>query len=150
MMKLGKMTDYAIVVLTAMAKYGEEPLSSQELAQSVHLERTTVAKILKMLTKRGLILSYRGANGGYRLAKSPDNVSVGQIIEAMEGPIGITECSVSPGACSHEAFCSLQSSWKHISAVLERALYSVSLAQIMAPKASPLSVRLENMALGNP
>lgn len=149
MMKLGKMTDYAIVVLTAMARHGKEPVSSQELAQSVHLERTTVAKILKALTKRGLILSYRGANGGYRLAKSPDKVSVGQIIEAMEGPIGITECSVSPGACSQEAFCSLQSSWKHISEVLEQALFSVSLAQIMAPKATPpLSVRLENMAVG--
>lgn len=136
MLRLSKMTDYAIVLLATMAGEPARIFATSELSGVTHLEQTTVAKVCKMLTKSGLIRSYRGANGGYRLAQAPDRIAVADIIAAMEGPIGMTECTVSPGLCTQEAYCRLQSNWRKISAAVENALAGITLKD-MAVTAPP-------------
>ena len=141
MLRLSKLTDYAIVLLTTMAADPDRVYSASELSGVTHLEQTTVAKICKMLAKRGLIRSYRGATGGYRLARSPGEVAVSEIISVMDGPIGMTECAVSPGLCAQEAHCQVQSNWRTISHAIENALADVTLMDMTRPMAPPVNVR---------
>ncbi|MEM9305259.1 MAG: SUF system Fe-S cluster assembly regulator [Pseudomonadota bacterium] len=141
MFRLSKLTDYSIVLLTAMSEEVGRVYSATELAAKTHLEQTTVAKILKRLSKSGLIRSYRGANGGYRLVEEPADITVSSVIGAMEGPIGMTECSVSPGACAQEAYCKVQSNWQIISRAVENALGNVTLADMATQMAPTADVR---------
>ncbi|MDX1569764.1 MAG: SUF system Fe-S cluster assembly regulator [Xanthomonadales bacterium] len=141
MLRLSKLTDYAIMLLSVMAEDPEQVLSASELAGRAHLEQTTVAKILKILTKSGLIRSYRGVNGGYRPAVAPRDLSVADVIGAMEGPIGMTECSVTPGLCAQEAYCQVQKNWQRISLAVENALADVTLEDMTRPMVPPVGVR---------
>ncbi|MEO7935451.1 MAG: SUF system Fe-S cluster assembly regulator, partial [Dokdonella sp.] len=92
MLRVSKLTDYATVVMTCLAESGDEVLSAQWLAERSRLEVPTVSKVLKQLAGAGLVDSWRGVNGGYRLAREPKAISVADIVTAMEGPIGMTEC----------------------------------------------------------
>jgi FeS assembly SUF system regulator len=137
MFRLSKLTDYSIVLLTTMSEDVSRVLSAAELAGKTHLEQTTVAKILKRLSKAGLVQSFRGASGGYRLASKPEAIAVADVIGVMEGPIGMTECSVTPGACAQEAFCKVQSNWRVISRAVETALAGVTLADMTRRMTAP-------------
>lgn len=128
-LRLSKLTDYAILLLTELAGR-PDVCPAGELATRTRLEPPTVAKILKRLGKSGLVVSFRGASGGYRLAREPEAITIASIIAAMEGPIGMTECSVSPGACAQEAYCTVQNNWRLISRTIEQALAKVSLADM--------------------
>ena len=136
MLRLSKLTDYAIMLLTTMAEDSDAIASASELSSRTRLEQPTVSKILKQLARAGVILSFRGAHGGYRLAEPPEQLSVSAVIAAMEGPIGMTECAVEPGACAQEAYCSVQSNWRIISQTIENALANVTLAD-MARRIAP-------------
>ncbi len=141
MLRLSKLTDYAIVVMTAMADDQARVHSASELAATTRLEQPTVAKVLKGLAKSGLIKSYRGVNGGYALAAPADRVSVADIIGAMEGPIGVTECSAHVGLCAQEAVCALRTNWRRISRAIEIALSEVTLRDMTRPMVPPIDVR---------
>lgn len=136
MLRVGKLTDYATVLMTCLAQAPDEILGSVELAARVRLEPPTVSKVLKALAAAGLVESFRGASGGYRLARAPGDITVADIVAAMEGPIAMTECSAHRGACHHESHCDVQVNWRRISTAIETALRSVSLAD-MAPRVSP-------------
>ena len=88
MLRVTKLTDYATVVLTALAARPGDVLSAPELAELAGLEAPTVAKVLKPLAQAGLVDGFRGANGGYRLARDAAEISLVEIVEAMEGPLG--------------------------------------------------------------
>mgnify|MGYP001823552817 FL=1 len=126
------MTDYAILVMVELARDGEM-LSAQALAERIHVEVPTASKVLKLLSGGGLLESYRGANGGYRVGRSAADISVAEVIAAIEGPIAMTECSVEPGLCSQEERCDLRGNWQRISLAVARALQDVSLAEMAAP-----------------
>lgn len=132
MLRVSKLTDYATVVMTCLAA-AEGVLSAQALAERARLETPTVAKLLKQLAQAGLVESFRGVSGGYRLADEPRNISVAAIVEAMEGPIGMTECSAHEGQCGHEAHCGVRVNWQRISNAIEHALASVTLADMLQP-----------------
>lgn len=132
MLRVSKLTDYATVVMTCLAG-AEGVLSAQVLAERARLETPTVAKLLKQLAQAGLVESFRGVSGGYRLADEPKNISVAAIVEAMEGPIGMTQCSAHEGQCGHEAHCGVRVNWQRISNAIEHALASVSLADMLNP-----------------
>ena len=106
MLRVTKLTDYASVVLTVLASEPDAVLSATGLAERAGLEPPTVAKVLKPLAQAGLVEAFRGASGGYRLARMPADISLIEIVEAMEGPLGMTECSVHAGACGIERSCS--------------------------------------------
>ena len=132
MLRVTKLTDYATVVLTALAaKPGVH--SAAELAEQAGLEAPTVAKILKPLAQAGLVEGFRGANGGYRLARPATEISLVEIVEAMEGPLGMTECSVHAGACGIEHSCGVRANWRRINDVVADALRGVTLAEMLTP-----------------
>ena len=132
MLRISKLTDYAILVMVELARDGEM-LSAQALAERVHIEAPTASKVLKLLTGAGLLESYRGANGGYSVNRPAGDISVAEVIAAIEGPIAMTECSAEEGLCSQEDSCELRGNWQRISIAVARALQEVSLAEMSAP-----------------
>lgn len=137
MLRVTKLTDYATVVLTVLAARPGAVLSAPELAESSGLEQPTVAKLLKPLAAAGLVQGFRGASGGYRLAKPAESVSLIEIVEAMEGPLGMTECSTAAGQCGIEHRCGVRNNWRRINDVVIDALRGVSLAQMLARAPHP-------------
>src|SRR5688500_1563728 len=115
MLRVSKLTDYATVVMTALAQAGDGVSSAQGLAEQAHLEPPTVSKVLKLLAQAGLVESFRGARGGYRLARDAHAISVAEIVAAIEGPFGMTECSVHQGQCDYEPHCGVRGNWRKIS-----------------------------------
>jgi len=133
MLRVTKLTDYATVVMTVLAHGSDSVLSASELAERAGLEATTVAKVLKPLAQAGLVEGFRGANGGYRLARPADDIGLLEIVIAMEGPLGMTECSVHTGNCGLEESCGVRANWRRINDVVVEALSAVTLAQMLAP-----------------
>lgn len=147
MLRVSKLTDYATVVMTCLAVAKAEVLSAQQLAELAHLEVPTVSKLLKQLAHAGLVESRRGVNGGYLLSREPRRISIADIVTAMEGPIGMTECSAQSGLCGHEPHCGVRVNWQRISQAIRTALESVTLADMVAaparrPAAIPLRVAI--------
>lgn len=134
MLRIGKLTDYATVILAELAGDLGSCRSAAHLAEATRLEPPTVAKVLKTLARSELVESVRGVRGGYRLQLAPENVSVAQIIRAMEGPIALTECGLEPGLCAREDECTLRGNWRRIGETVEQALESLSLADLAAPE----------------
>lgn len=133
MLRISKMTDYAIMVMVELSASRGEVLSAHALAERSHLELPTVSKVLKLLVKTGLVDSYRGAAGGYSLERSATRINVAEIIAAIEGPIAMTECSVEEGLCAQEDNCGLRGNWQRISVAVARAMEGVSLAEMAKP-----------------
>lgn len=133
MLRISKLSDYAIMVMVELSAQKGEIVSAHDLAERTHLELPTVSKVLKLLGRAGLVQSFRGINGGYRMETDAASTSVAQVIEAIEGPIAMTECSVEEGLCSQEALCSLRSNWQRISSAVARAMQGVSLAEMSRP-----------------
>jgi FeS assembly SUF system regulator len=132
-LRVSKLTDYATVVMTCLAAEGDGVLSAQALAERAHLEVPTVSKLLKQLAQAGLVASSRGINGGYRLVRAPERITIADIVTAMEGPIGMTECSAHAGLCGHEPHCGVRVNWQRINQAIAGALANVSLADMLHP-----------------
>ena len=136
MIRMTKTADYAIVLLTRMASESDRIFNAPELAHDTQLPAPTVSKVLKILARDGLLASHRGAKGGYSLQRPPEEISVVEIISAVEGPIGITECiDDTPGECGQEPVCPVRGNWQRINEAIRQALDSITLAE-MAPPAS--------------
>jgi FeS assembly SUF system regulator len=131
MLRVTKLTDYATVVLTVLASDPDAVASAAGLAERAGLEAPTVAKVLKPLAQAGLVEAFRGVNGGYRLARAADDISLIEVVEAMEGPLGMTECSVHAGICGIERSCNVRANWRRINDVVIDALRGVTLAQML-------------------
>ena len=139
MIKLSRLTDYAIVLLTQMALEGKGVHSASNLAEKTFLPMPTVSKVLKQLTKANIVTAQRGATGGYILACEPKAISVATLIEAMDGPIAITDCAgsgESEDCCNVQANCPVRGNWDKVNVAVRGALQAVSLAD-MAPRAIP-------------
>jgi FeS assembly SUF system regulator len=136
MLKLGRLTDYATVIMTALALQPEGVKSAHDLAADTRVAEPTVCKVLKLLAKSGLVDSLRGAHGGYRLARPASQITVADVVSAIEGPIGLTECSVH-GDCSIEPHCAVRGNWQLISRAIRVALEAVTLEQMAKPPQRP-------------
>lgn len=115
--------------------------AANEIAKEVHVALPTVSKVLKTLVHTGLVASHRGTKGGYTLARPAEHINVAEILGALEGPIGLTECSSNPGQCVQETSCSVRGNWQHINLVIRKALEEVTLAEMVQP-VKPQSVRV--------
>jgi FeS assembly SUF system regulator len=147
MLRVTKLTDYATVVLTVLAARPGQVLSATELAEAAGLEATTVAKLLKPLAQAGLVIGLRGVNGGYRLARDAVAISLIEVVQAMEGPLAITECSQDHNNCGIAHQCGVRSQWRLINDVLADALRSVTLAQMLQPTPDMPAARAISAAL---
>lgn len=133
MLRLSKLSDYGMVVMTALARAPQELRNAADLAEEVKIGAPTVSKVLKRLGRAGLVESERGAYGGYRLARTPAEIDMAQVIAAIEGPIGLTECSLHEGRCGIESSCNLRGNWQVINHAVRGALADISLAQMARP-----------------
>jgi len=138
MLKLGKLTDYATVVLSYMAKQPEITHTRLKLAQATGITQATVGKILKLLVKARVLTSTRGVKGGYALARSPTKITLATVILALEGPIALTECSASHKNCHQATGCHIQGNWGLINQKIYRTLESVTLADMILPVKPPV------------
>ncbi|TNJ33680.1 SUF system Fe-S cluster assembly regulator [Arenimonas terrae] len=143
MLRVTKLTDYATVVLAALASAPDRVLSAADLAERARLEPPTVAKVLKPLAHAGLVEGFRGASGGYRLARPADQIALIAIVEAIEGPLGMTECSGEHSSCEHEPHCGVQSHWRRINDVIADALGGITLADMLPPPAARKAIPLQ-------
>lgn len=130
MLRMSKLTDYGTMVLSQLAASGDAPASAGLVAGQTHLALPTVSKLLKALTRSGLVVSTRGSHGGYALARSPDEITAAEILDALEGPVAITECSSHEGACNLEAYCRVGHAWQRINRSIREALEQITLADL--------------------
>lgn len=148
MLRLTKNADYGIVLMTRMARQAERRFTAPVLAEETRLPLPTVSKILKQLVKADLLVSQRGAKGGYALASAPEKTSVVAMIAALDGPIAVTECiEDTPGSCSQEQVCQLRGNWQRINRAVRQALADISLADLTEPL--PPLVQLGGMTGGS-
>ena len=132
MIKLSKLTDYAVVVLAQMALNRDDLHTAVYLSEKTGLPEPTVAKVLKLLAKGAVITSTRGANGGYRLASAPDTITMASVITALDGPIALTACvEGSDECCCHSVDCPVKGQWNPVNDAMKKALESVTLLQMI-------------------
>lgn len=131
MLRISRLTDYGTVVLAHLASDAACMMSAAEVAATSGIGLPTVSKILKSLAKAGLVVSTRGAQGGYRLSRQPQQISAADVIDALEGPVSITECSGSDSQCDFEANCNVGSAWQRINVAIRRALEGISLSDLL-------------------
>ena len=131
MLRISKLTDYGTVLLAYLARNPDAVCSAADVSQHTGIALPTVSKLLKSLARHGLVLSTRGANGGYRLARNAEAISAAEIIDALEGPVSITECSAADSHCDIEAVCSVGSAWQRINVAIRKALHEVSLVDLL-------------------
>lgn len=148
MFKVNKLTDYATVVLIAIART-REARSAQHISEKTGIPLPTVAKLMKNLNRAGLVRSQRGVNGGYALGRLPAEITLADVIQAVEGPIALTACAdTSEEQCSLEAVCPVQGRWNRVNAAVRAALEDVTLADMVAdvnmfgipPQGAPMGV----------
>lgn len=122
-----------MIILAEMARREGKLQTATGLSAKTGLPEPTVAKVLKLLAKGGLIASTRGVNGGYRLSQEPDKISMASVITALEGPVQLTACVDGDGSCCNHAIkCSMKGKWDPVNAAMRSALENVTLAQMMA------------------
>jgi FeS assembly SUF system regulator len=132
MLRISKLTDYATVILAALSERPEALHSAPELAERTGIGLPTVSKLLKELQRATLVRSTRGARGGYQLARPAHEISAAEIIDAVEGPVALTECASDHGRCDLESSCSVGHSWQQVSLAIRHSLQEVPLTALIA------------------
>lgn len=132
MIKLSRMSDYAVVVLEALSRDEAGSLSASQIALASALPEPTVAKVLKLMAGGGVVTSQRGANGGYTLARTPSQITVYDIVTAIEGRLGLTAC-VDGGdePCALEAHCAMSGRWDIVNEAVRKAFQGITLDDMM-------------------
>ena len=135
MVRLSKLTDYALVVMSCMARgSNQSSRTARDLSAELRLPLPTVSKLLKELLQSGLLVSHRGTKGGYSLTREPHEISLAEIIAAMEGPIALTECSTDTiGLCELEPCCAIKKNQQIISQAVRGVLDRLTLADLIQP-----------------
>ncbi len=132
MLRLTKLTDYGILLMTQMDSSQQVRFSAAELADATHIPTPTVSKILQMLLHKGMLHSMRGAKGGYELARPASKINVRDVIGVFEGSIALTECNLDDGgSCEQHDVCSTSKNWKRINQAVRQALEDISLADLI-------------------
>jgi FeS assembly SUF system regulator len=144
MLRISKLTDYATVLLAQLADEAPKPRTASALAERTRIGLPTVSKVLKELQRAGLVVSTRGARGGYALGRKAEDISAAEIIDAVEGPVGLTECATHPGQCDLEAGCRVGRSWQRVHRAIRNTLSTITLAELigMAPETHPAPERV--------
>jgi FeS assembly SUF system regulator len=130
MLRIARLTDYATVILAALAEEPQRVQTAPALAERTRLGAATVSKLLKQLQRAGLVVSTRGLHGGYQLSRPASQISAAAILDALEGPLALTDCAAGRGHCDIERTCSVSPVWQRLNLAICRSLYSVSLAEL--------------------
>jgi FeS assembly SUF system regulator len=145
MLRISRIADYGVVLGTRLATLAYDDVRSvRDLARETGIPQPTVSKILKQLGRSGVVDSTRGARGGYRLARRAGDITVADIIAALEGPIGVTECGHPPAAddgCELAERCGVRGNWQRINHAIADALSGITLAEMAEPAPPLVSLR---------
>lgn len=133
MLRISKLTDYAIVVLSFLALDPQRIASATQIAHEVHLATPTVSKLLKILLEADLVKSYRGTGGGYQLAKPVNQITIADIVSAVEGRLAMTECCSVAKTCALDSLCAIKENWQVINNIILTALGGLTLADMTRP-----------------
>jgi FeS assembly SUF system regulator len=134
MFRISRMTDYGTLILVFLANQDSRLCSATEIAVGTHVAQPTTQKLLKVLAKTGFVDSVRGTDGGYRLARKPDSITTAEILDALEGPVAITECSTDDGECELEPLCQVSGAWQKINGAIRIALAEITLDDLGHPQ----------------
>ncbi len=143
MLRISRIADYGVVLGTRLAMLPHDDVRSvRDLAAETGIPQPTVSKILKLLVRQGVVDSTRGARGGYRLARRPEDVTVAEVIAALEGPIGVTECGQSDHEhdCELSGRCFVRGNWQRINEAIAHALHQITLAEMAQPAPQLVSI----------
>lgn len=130
MLRITRLTDYATVVLAALATAPGRVQTAPALAEQTRIAAPTVSKLLKQLQRAGLVISTRGLHGGYQLARPAAQISAAAILDALEGPVALTDCAAGRGHCEIERTCGVSHVWQRLNLAIRRSLHAVSLAEL--------------------
>ena len=131
MIRLSKLADYGIVIVTHLARCPGRQQATPEIALMTQVPQPMAGKILKVLVRADLLVSHRGARGGYGLARAPEEITVAEVIEALEGPIALTACiEAAPGECDLELLCPARTNWQRINVAIRDALDGITIAEM--------------------
>src|SRR3984893_12663674 len=137
MLRISRLTDYATVVLAALAQQPERVQTATARAEQTRIAAPTVSKLLKQLQRASLVTSTRGLHGGYQLARPAAQISAAAILDALEGPMALTDCAAGHGNCEIEQTCRVGRVWQRLNLAIRRSLYDVRLAQLAGLEAAP-------------
>jgi FeS assembly SUF system regulator len=135
MIILSKLADYGVIVATHLATRPDHQINAALLASETRLPQATVAKVLKSLAHGGIVTAVRGAAGGYRLARPAADISVAEVVAAIDGAIGMTQCAVHEPRCERLDFCPTRPHWQRINAAISQALAAVTLGEMAGSRA---------------
>src|SRR5437899_6032124 len=135
MIILSKLADYSVIVATHLAAYPDRQVTAGAVAAATQLPQATVAKLLKAMAHAGLVMATRGATGGYRLARGAKSISVAEVVAAIDGDIGLTQCSVHVDECARTNYCPTRPHWAAINRAVGAALSAISLDEMIGPLA---------------
>ena len=130
MLRISRLTDYATLVLATLAEEPERVQTATALAEHTRIAAPTVSKLLKQLQRANLVTSTRGLHGGYQLARPAVEISAADILDALEGPVALTDCSAGHGHCGIEETCRVGRVWQRLNTAIRRSLHEVTLAQL--------------------
>ena len=130
MLKISRLADYASSIMRYLAYFGEEPVSAVQIAESTRIAAPTVRKVLKQLSAAGVVCAARGKVGGYMIAKASDDITLANIVEAIDGPIALTECNIPDYECEHMKHCHMKKDWQIINATVRESLDKLTLASL--------------------
>ena len=131
MIRLSRLADYGIVLTTQVARHPDRRWNAPDLAAATGIPLPTTSKLLKMLVRAGVLVSHRGARGGYGMSAAGRHVSVADVVEAVEGPIAITSCLDPNGSdCGLDAVCLTRTNWNTINRAIRVALAAVSIEEM--------------------
>ena len=142
MLRISRLTDYGTMVLAELAAQQPQLRSAGQLAETTRIGHPTVSKLLKSLARAGLVSSERGSHGGYTLARPARQITAADIIDALEGPLSITECSSHDSQCDFEAWCHVGTAWQQINERIRNALGEVSLEELCAGRSADTQRRV--------
>lgn len=148
MLRISKLTDYAIIILADLAVQPKHCSTAKAIAERTELGLATVKKILRQLMQSSLLTSVQGINGGYAFTRPAQYLTVAEIIKAMEGDIAITECSTKNHDCSKITNCNVSKNWQHINKIIFKALESVSINEMRCSKNEWQPIQFDSLQKG--
>ncbi|MBF0179033.1 MAG: SUF system Fe-S cluster assembly regulator [Magnetococcales bacterium] len=139
MLTINRMTDYATLLMTRFADQPERVFTATEIANGIPLTATTIRKLLRMLAHHGVLISQKGRKGGFRLARPASEISLAQVMEAMEDPLALTYCGQHKAVCSLEHVCQMRPHWHKIGEQIHTLLANTSLSQLVSGRKEHVS-----------
>ena len=133
MLRITKMTGYAVLILANLALHDNKLLTAKEIASETHISLPTTQKILKKLNRKNLVISKQGASGGYSLDPETKKLSVATLLEKLDGDLSITQCSSNDDQCEVEDFCNIGNAWQMINQRVQWALNDITLGDLIHP-----------------